>query len=88
MYSSSYRVHFASPLPQLEEEVRRLGTLTEEREKHCRYATKALELLPSECTNCCSRFPRTAHLSSLIPWRVPRVTPKHPEAALSPEKLT
>ena len=35
-------------MPQLEEEVRRLGNLTEEREKHCRYATKALELLPSE----------------------------------------
>lgn len=45
------RVPVASPVPQLEQEVRRLGTLTEEREKHCRYAAKALELLPSEYTN-------------------------------------
>ncbi|CAM9408463.1 unnamed protein product [Ectocarpus sp. 12 AP-2014] len=31
---------------ELEKEVRRLGSLAEEREKHCRYAAKALELLP------------------------------------------
>lgn len=41
--------YFPFIAPQLEEEVRRLGNLTEEREKHCRCATKALELLPSEC---------------------------------------
>ncbi|CAM9537152.1 unnamed protein product [Ectocarpus sp. 6 AP-2014] len=32
---------------ELEKEVRRLGSLAEEREKHCRYAAKALELLPN-----------------------------------------
>ncbi|CAM9785312.1 unnamed protein product [Ectocarpus sp. 4 AP-2014] len=32
---------------ELEKEVRRLGSVAEEREKHCRYAAKALELLPN-----------------------------------------
>ncbi|CAB1114268.1 unnamed protein product [Ectocarpus sp. CCAP 1310/34] len=32
---------------ELEKEVQRLGSLAEEREKHCRYAAKALELLPN-----------------------------------------
>lgn len=33
---------------QLEEEVKRLGVLSQERESHCRFSAKALELLPSE----------------------------------------
>eukprot|EP00903_Cladosiphon_okamuranus_P020118 g18474.t1 len=35
---------------ELEEEVRRLGSLAEEQEKYCRYTAKALELLPNVTT--------------------------------------